>query len=171
MVFYAAFNSISVISQQSYHSNGSHYSRLSNVSLVLGCALKRLAQGHSHEKTQRSSTAQTQDPWIMGQTLYHWTTWDPNTPPSPIHKSKTNREKILQNRHITVGFFLAHLSTTCSGGAFRVMRCLLSVVHSASSTISLNIFSSQTAGPIWTKLGRNVPWEVLFKKCSQNLIP
>ena len=24
------------------------------------------------------------------------------------------------------------------------------------------------AGPIWTKLGRNVPSEVLFKKCSQN---
>ena len=40
-----------------------------------------------------------------------------------------------------------------------------------SSTISFNIFSSQTAGPIWTKLGRNVPWEVLFKKYSQNLIP
>ena len=35
----------------------------------------------------------------------------------------------------------------------------------------LNIFSSQTAQPIWTKLGRNVPWEVLFKNCSQNLIP
>ena len=26
---------------------------------------------------------------------------------------------------------------------------------------------SQTAGPIWTNLGRSVPWEVLFKKCSQ----
>ena len=35
----------------------------------------------------------------------------------------------------------------------------------------LNIFSSQTAGPIWTKLGRNVPKEVLFKICPQNLIP
>ena len=60
--------------------------------------------------------------------------------------------------------FLAHLSTTCSRGAFSVVMC-------PSSTISLNIFSSQTAGPIWTKLGRNVPWEVLFKSCSQNLIP
>ena len=59
--------------------------------------------------------------------------------------------------------FLAHLRTTCSRGAFRVVRC-------PSSTISLNIFS-QTAGPIWTKLGRNGPWEVLFKTCSQNLIP
>ena len=49
--------------------------------------------------------------------------------------------------------------------------CLLSVVRRASSAISLNIFSSQTAGPIWTKLGRNVPWEVLFKNYSQNLIP
>ena len=27
------------------------------------------------------------------------------------------------------------------------------------------------AGPIWTKLGKNVPWEVLFKNCSKNLIP
>ena len=40
----------------------------------------------------------------------------------------------------------------------------------ASSTISLNI-SSQTAGPIWTKLGRNVSWEVLLINCSQSLIP
>ena len=64
--------------------------------------------------------------------------------------------------------FLAHLSTTCSRGAFRVVRCLLCVV---SSTISLNSFFSQTAGPIWTKLGSNVLWEVLFKNCSQNLIP
>ena len=46
--------------------------------------------------------------------------------------------------------FLAHLSTMCSRGALRVVRC-------PSSTISLNIFSSQTAKPIWTKLGRNVP--------------
>ena len=60
--------------------------------------------------------------------------------------------------------FLAPLSITCSRGGFRV-------VMYPSSTISLNIFSSQTAGPIWTKLGRNVPWEVLFKKCSQKLIP
>ena len=34
----------------------------------------------------------------------------------------------------------------------------------------LNI-SSQTAGPVWTKLGRNVHWEVLFKIWLQNLIP
>ena len=53
------------------------------------------------------------------------------------------------------GLLLAHLSM-CSRGAFRVVMC-------RSSTVSLNIFSSQTAGPIWTKLGRNVPLEVLFK--------
>ena len=51
-----------------------------------------------------------------------------------------------------------------------MVLCPSSVVCRPSSTISLNIFSSQTAGPIWTKLGRNVPWEVLFEKCSQNLI-
>ena len=62
--------------------------------------------------------------------------------------------------------FLAQLSTTCSRGAFSVVMCPSSV-----NTISLNIFSSETDWPIWTKLGRNVPWEVLFKNCSQNLIP
>ena len=67
--------------------------------------------------------------------------------------------------------FLAHLSTTCSRGAFRVVMCPSSVFRRASLTISLNIFSSQTVGPIWTKLGRNISWEVLFKTCSQNLIP
>ena len=50
-------------------------------------------------------------------------------------------------------------------GAFRVVRCPSYVICSVSSTISLNIFSSQTAGPIWAKLGRNVPKEVLFKNC------
>ena len=49
---------------------------------------------------------------------------------------------------LKVVFFLAHLSTTCSRGAFRVVLCLSSVVRLASSKISLNIFSSQTAGPI-----------------------
>ena len=39
------------------------------------------------------------------------------------------------------------------------------------SIISLNINSSKTAEPIWTKLGRNVSWVVLFKNCQQNLIP
>ena len=72
---------------------------------------------------------------------------------------------------IDICIFLAHLSRTCSRGAFRVVMCLSSIVCRASSTISLNIFSSQTAGPIWTKLGRNVLWEVLFKKWSQKLIP
>ena len=47
----------------------------------------------------------------------------------------------------------------------------MSLVRRASSTISLNIFYCQTAGPIWTKLGRNVPKKVLFEICSQNLIP
>ena len=45
------------------------------------------------------------------------------------------------------------------------------VVRRVSSTISLNIFFSQTTGPIWTKLGRNVSCEVLSENYSQNLIP
>ena len=72
-------------------------------------------------------------------------------------------------RYILTIIFLAHLNTTCSIGALMVVMCPSSVMRHASSTISLNIFS-QTAGPIWTKLGRNVPWEFLFKICSHNLI-
>ena len=48
MVFYAAFNSISVISRRQLT-----LFMLSWVSPVPGWALKCLAQGHSHEKTQR----------------------------------------------------------------------------------------------------------------------
>ena len=48
MVFYAAFNSISVISRRQLTLFMSSW-----VSPVLGWALKCLAQGHSHEKTQR----------------------------------------------------------------------------------------------------------------------
>ena len=48
MVFYAAFDSISVISRRQLT-----LFMLSWVSPVLGRALKCLAQGHSHEKTQR----------------------------------------------------------------------------------------------------------------------
>ena len=48
MVFYAAFNSISVISPWQLT-----LFMLSWVTPVLGWALKCLAQGHSHEKTQR----------------------------------------------------------------------------------------------------------------------
>ena len=38
---------------QSYHGDSSHCSCLSWISPVLGWALKCLAQGHTHEKTQR----------------------------------------------------------------------------------------------------------------------
>ena len=68
IVCYAAFNSISV---------SSHYSCLSQVSPVLGWALKRLAQGHSHKKPRGSSAVRTQDPWFTSQTLYHWAMRDP----------------------------------------------------------------------------------------------
>ena len=56
--------------------------------------------------------------------------------------------KYLISVYHSLSLFLAHLSTTCSRGAFRVVRCPSS---------DFNIFSSQTAGPIWTKRGRNVP--------------
>ena len=72
MVFYATFNSISVISPQQLT-----LFMISWVSPVLGWALKCLAQGHSHKKPRGSSVAWTQDPWITSQTLYNWATWDP----------------------------------------------------------------------------------------------
>ena len=101
--------------------------------------------------------------------------------------SAFNVYKNLYCRHINQGFvwkraiwnvfiimfsmsFLSHLSTTCSRGAFRITWCPSCVLRHESSTICLSIFSSQTPGPIWTELGRNVPWEVFFKICSQDLI-
>ena len=76
---------------------------------------------------------------------------------TPIHKSTASHSYWFR--------FLAHLSTTCSRGAFRVVICSTCIVN--------NFFKHlpQTAGPVWTKLCKNVPWEILFKSCSQNLIP
>ena len=42
-------------------------------------ALKCLAKGHIHEKYRGSSVAQTRDPLITTQTLYHLATQDPNS--------------------------------------------------------------------------------------------
>ena len=52
---------------------------------------------------------------------------------------------------------------------YHYVFCLF--VHCLSSTIFLSIFSSQTAGPVRTKFGRNVALEVLFENYLQNLIP
>ena len=56
-------------------------------------------------------------------------------------------------------FLFAHLSTKFSKAALRSPG-----VHLASSTISLKIFSSQTAGPIWTKLAGMFVWRASLKK-------
>ena len=66
--------------------------------------------------------------------------------------------------------FLAHLSTTCSGGAIVTGHRPASVrpsVHPSVRplTISLKIFSSKTRRLILIKLGRNVPWVKLYKNC------
>ena len=62
--------------------------------------------------------------------------------------------------------FLAHLSTTCSGGAIVTGLRPASVCPSVRPlTISLKIFSSKTRRPILIKLGRNVPWVKLYKNC------
>ena len=62
--------------------------------------------------------------------------------------------------------FLAHLSTTCSGGAIVTGHRPASVRPSVRPlTISLKIFSSKTRRPTLIKLGRNVPWVKLYKNC------
>ena len=62
--------------------------------------------------------------------------------------------------------FLAHLSTTCSGGAIVTGHRPASGRPSFRPlTISLKIFSSKTRRPILIKLGRNVPWVKLYKNC------
>ena len=81
--------------------------------------------------------------------------------------------------------FLAHLSTKCSGWAIVIGLCPSSVVvrrpscvvRRASSVVRrpscvvrkllyLNIFSSETAHWILTKLHRNDPWVVPYQSCS-----
>ena len=67
MMFYAAFNSISVISRRQLT-----LFMLSWVSPVLGWALKCLAQGHSHEKNPEDSVRL--EPRIHGLRVKHFTT-------------------------------------------------------------------------------------------------
>ena len=67
MVFYAAFNSISVISRRQLT-----LFMLSWVSPVLGWALKCLAQGHSHEKNSEDPVRL--EPRTPGLRVKHFTT-------------------------------------------------------------------------------------------------
>ena len=66
--------------------------------------------------------------------------------------------------------YLAHLSTKCWGWAIVIGLCPSSVVRRASSVVRklfyLNIFFSETAHWILTKLHRNDPWVVPYQSCS-----
>ena len=66
-LFYAAFNSISVISQW----------QLISFMSFLGFTSSRLAQVYSHKKLRGSSVALTQDLRIISVTLCHWARQDP----------------------------------------------------------------------------------------------
>ena len=74
MEFYAAFNSISVIS----------WLQLTLFMPVLGFTSTRLGlwnvllKDTPKKKPRGSSVARTQDPWITSQTRYHWATQDPD---------------------------------------------------------------------------------------------
>ena len=64
----------------------------------------------------------------------------------------------LQPQLLYLIAFLAHLSTSCSRGAFSITRCP-----------SCGLWRQTSTPP--KLLGRNNPWVVLFKNCLQNLIP
>ena len=74
MVFYAAFNSISVKSQQQFTLFMS-FLGFTSIRLAL-CSV--LPQDTPTKKPRGSSSAETQDPWITSQTLYHCATQDPS---------------------------------------------------------------------------------------------
>ena len=71
--FYAAFNSISVISRRQLTLLMSF---LGFTSTGLGSEVSCL-RTLPRKKPAGSNAARTQDPWITSQTLYHWATWDP----------------------------------------------------------------------------------------------
>ena len=89
---------------QLYHGDSSQYSCLSWVSPVLGWALKCLAQGHSHEKTQRIQCGSNPGPLdYESNTLprSHAGTLFPNKPwflhvcSSSLLKTLWEKEKLL----------------------------------------------------------------------------
>ena len=82
MVFYAAFNSISVISRRQLT-----LFMISWVSPVLGWALKCLAQGHSQEKNPEDPVRL--EPRTPGLQVKHLTTEPRGTLVSKIHDSQT----------------------------------------------------------------------------------
>ena len=84
MVFYAAFNSISVISRRQLT-----LFMLSWVSPVLGWALKCLAQGHSHEKKNPEDPVRL-EPRIPGLRVKHFTT-------GPRGTQKPGSDRIIGN--------------------------------------------------------------------------
>ena len=71
--------------------------------------------------------------------------------------------------------FSAHLSTMCSRGAFRVTLCLSSVNRHASPVMChyqffknlLLLNPRANLDQTWL----DIPWEIVFKDCSSNLIP
>ena len=72
MVFYATFNSISVISRPQFT-----LFMLSWVSPVLGWCPEVSCPRTLPRKIPEDPVRFEQDPWITSQTLYQWATWDP----------------------------------------------------------------------------------------------
>ena len=123
MEFYAAFHSISVISRRQLT-----LFMFSWVSPVLGWALKCFAQGHSHKKPRGSSAAQTQDPWITSQTIYH-------SPAGPFGK------EIMCINFIALHYIIAGLFTTQSQLLMTLKKRALENMVGKEKMLVTSIFS------------------------------
>ena len=63
------------------------------------------------------------------------------------HAFKIIAERILGRRNMLVSVFSAHLSTTCSRGAYWVVLCPLCIVRRASSVVHRQQFLSTSSPP------------------------
>ena len=131
MVFYAAFNSISVISRRQLT-----LFMLSWVSPVLGWALKCLAQGHSHEKNSEDPVRL--EPRTPGLRVKHFTT-EPRGTLVVWEKVKLIQEYfqyclLIQNKcnTYTMIFLLVH---------FNIKTSILKVLHGNTKSPTGCIYS------------------------------
>ena len=86
-----------------------------------------------------------------------------------FHESRKKMKFISYIYTLFLQWFLAYLSRRLFWWAYRIGRPLSSVVRrpsSSSSSTSLNIFSSETTGPIKVKFHMELLWDGGTKVCS-----
>ena len=148
MVFYAAFNSISVISRRQLT-----LFMLSWVSPVLGWALKCLAQGHSHEKTQRIQCGSNPGPLD----------YESNTLPlshvGPCNRTEVGFNELRVNVNETC-YMKGKLQ--CIGKKFRPMSACAAAKADMGRNFSLSFDFLRVKGEFFFKIQSGV-FEIRFK--------